>query len=79
MAAVGVAVALFSACSSDVDLGQTLDSDEVVRGGELYQHNCASCHRADLSVVHHRDVSGGSSEGGESEPCEHWGDVPDGP
>ena len=49
MAAAVVAVAVFSACSSDGDLRQTLDSDEVVRGGELYQHNCASCHRADLS------------------------------
>jgi len=49
MATAAAVVAMISACSGDQDLGQTLDPERAVRGGELYQQYCASCHRADLS------------------------------
>ena len=49
MATAATVVAIISACGADQDLGQTLDPDRVVRGGDLYQQYCASCHRADLS------------------------------
>jgi mono/diheme cytochrome c family protein len=47
IATAAVAVAMISACNDGVDAG--LDPDRVAYGGELYQQQCASCHRTDLS------------------------------
>ncbi len=48
-AAVVLAGVLISGCGSDENSVRALDQDRVARGGELYQENCASCHRSDLS------------------------------
>jgi mono/diheme cytochrome c family protein len=45
VAAAVLATATITACASDNDTV----SEEVDRGGELYQANCAPCHGADLA------------------------------
>ncbi len=46
LVAAVLAAAAITACASDTD---PVSEAVVERGGELYQANCASCHRADLS------------------------------
>lgn len=41
--------AVVSACGPGQSSVPALDEGQVTRGGELYQENCASCHRSDLS------------------------------
>jgi hypothetical protein len=50
------------------------DSDQVEEALVVEQTS-----PGDELVGHHADVSDGSSQGGEPEPCEQAGDVPDGP
>ncbi|MEX0864196.1 MAG: cytochrome c [Acidimicrobiia bacterium] len=40
---------LLSACGRSSDPGEPPGPDRVAVGAELYQQNCASCHRPDLS------------------------------
>ena len=47
MAPAAVAV-VFLACSQEGAV-ETVDPEQVAVGGDLYQQNCASCHRPDLS------------------------------
>jgi mono/diheme cytochrome c family protein len=47
--AVAVSGVLVAACAPEEGSVPALDQGQVARGGELYQQNCASCHRADLS------------------------------
>ncbi|MEX2251967.1 MAG: cytochrome c [Acidimicrobiia bacterium] len=48
-AMVLILVSLVSACGGDSDSGEPIDNQRVARGEDLYQENCASCHRPDLS------------------------------
>ncbi|CAN5869325.1 cytochrome c [soil metagenome] len=48
MAAVVALVLIVSACTAGPGTGTAAEA-VIERGGDLYQQNCAQCHRADLS------------------------------